>query len=373
MLITSVAVQDANTGRTSALINKLVELGAAGHFRRLRAAVAYATYSGCRGLGSKLDKRIENWRRLKKYWLVSIDFGRTEVGALDFLQSLPNSEVRIPNAMQLLKYKLMPEQCFHPKTFIFDSGLELAVAPYALFVGSGNLTLSGLHVGVEHGTALLWLPPLRHRETGTLELIQSQLAWWIQAWESASPLTRSLLTRYSRSRPRRPREDSAWAVRHFASPVRREIEADPGVDWAHATYFWIQTRKLYENRGKGVPGNQLDLKRGTRVYFGFAPDSVPQDTVLGTFSLQYQGKRPCDRSLRFGNNSMDKVNLPIPGQDGPKSYDNSVVRFERIAAKKFLVKLGNSKDLRVWRRKSQEQGMLYKLVGGREFGSYNTQ
>jgi hypothetical protein len=290
---------------------------------------------------------------------------------LELLSQLPNSEVRIPDGAELLAHGLFPRRCFHPKTFIFDSGTDAAEAPFGLFVGSGNLTLSGLNAGVEHAISLLWLPPLVEREAPLLKSSLSQLNWWNAAWESATPVSRDFLIQYRRIRPTRPREDETPSVRSFSADSPREIDTNPGIAWTNANCFWIQTKQLYKNRGAGNPGNQLDLKRGTRVYFGFRPVSVPQNTVLGKISLQYDDLRPRRCSVRFGDNSMDKVNLPIPGSDGPENYDNTVVHFDRAGRKRFRLTLGNRLDLQTWKARSRDQGLLYTLAGGREFGFYS--
>ena len=95
MLRTSLTLQDAGTGRLSGISNTLSELAGAGQFRRLRVAVAYATRSGCRDLATSFEGRMD-WRNLQKQWLVSIDFGTTEVEALRFLRDLPNSGCAFP-------------------------------------------------------------------------------------------------------------------------------------------------------------------------------------------------------------------------------------------------------------------------------------
>ncbi len=371
MLETEIVVQDVHAGRTSVVINRIIELASAARFRRVRVAVAYASYSGCHDLVNALRGRIRNWNTLQKQWLVSIDFGRTETEALEYLWNLPDSEVRIPDAVELLQNTLIPERCFHPKTYVLDGSSESGNAPFGVFIGSGNLTLSGLHTGVEHATSLLWVPPLSRRERAILERVRRQFSWWEVVWHDASPLTAEILDRYRNVRPRRPREDAARSVRPFAAAVRSEVGSSPGIAWAHARYFWIQTHELYKNLGRDRPGNQLDMRRGTRVYFGFPPDAVPRNTVLGSLTLQFQDNPSYSRSLRFGNNYMDKVNLPIPGEDGPDSYDHSTIRFERLGPQNFRVILGLRNDLRQWRRYSAEQGMLYELAGGREFGFYN--
>jgi hypothetical protein len=123
---------------------------------RLRVSIAYATYSGCKNLAGKFTEAFEDWPVLTKRWLVSIDFGTTEVAALQFLMALPNSEVRIPDARRVMKRRLIPAYCFHPKTYIFDNNSESFDAPCALFIGSGNLTLTWNNVSMN-----AWTPRCR--------------------------------------------------------------------------------------------------------------------------------------------------------------------------------------------------------------------
>jgi hypothetical protein len=59
---------------------------------------------------------------------------------------------------------------------------------------------------------------------------------------------------------------------------------------------------------------------------------VSRDTVLGQVVLQKDGYQPVECSVRFANNQMDKVNLPVPGTDGPDSYDDSILLFERAGS-----------------------------------------
>jgi hypothetical protein len=238
-------------------------------------------------------------------------------------------------------------------------------------VGSGNITLSGLNTGVEHATSILWVPPYSGRGKVFLHKARRQLDWWDDAWRAASLSNEEFLLRYARIRPPNPKEDQSHAVRSFASRRTREVESFPGLAWAHARCFWIQTYALYKNLGKQRPGNQLDLKRGSRVYFGFSPDSVPRNTVLGSITVQYQDAPPRECNIRFADNSMDKINLPIPGEDGPLTYDNTVVHFERTGAGLFRVSLGRGRNSQAWRNRSAKQGTLYNLAGGRAFGFYN--
>ena len=96
-----------------------------------------------------------------------------------------------------------------------------------------------------------------------------------------------------------------------------------------ATAIWFEVHQLYANRGVGVPGNQLDTPKGTRVFFGFPSTTVARNTILGHVASGFGGGPPIERSVRFGNNQMDKVNLPVPGNGGPPTYDNQFLVFER--------------------------------------------
>ena len=373
MFTTALTLQDIKTGRASRISDALSDLAGAAEFRRLRVAVAYATRSGCSDLNNSFARSFLNrWRNVRKQWLVSFDFGTTEIQALEYLRGLPNSEIRIPDAREVLDNALFPDRPFHPKTFILDLDRDALDPPFAVFIGSANLTFSGRNGGVEHGASFLWRSPLTRPERMVLRNAQLQLSWWDDAWRDGFPLTDELLEEYRKKRPIYQKEDATRLVRGFTSPRAKIVDAIPGVAWAGARCLWVQTHELYKNFGPRRPGNQLDLRRGTRVYFGFSADNVPRNTVLGYVRLQFEAMPESIRSVRFGNNQMDKVNLPIPGQEGPNSYDNTVVHFERIGPERFRVRLAQGRGLARWRRLSQQQGMRYAFAaGGREFGFYN--
>ncbi len=364
-------LQDSNTGQVSQIFRSVIGLAGEASFQRLRVAVAYASLAGCRDLVGGLTRNMRRWRGARKEWLVSIDFGRTEPQAVDFLRHLTNSAVRVPDAQNLLQRKLVPERCFHAKSFIFTEDLTVADGGFGLFTGSANLTLSGLHTGVEHGVALLWKPPRRRAEQSLLAGMQQSLKWWDDAWQRADIGTSSLIADYRRIRPVPAREDAAGTVRMFTSSTATEIAAAEGLPWAQSRCLWAQTYSLYQNRGPGRPGNQLDLRRGTRVYFGLTPSKVPPDTKLGEVLLQYGEGPSIARSVRFANNHMDKVNLPVPGEGGPPSYDNTYVHFERLGPGRFKIIVPRSDEWKAWISESRRQGMLYEFTGGRKYGFYN--
>lgn len=139
-----------------------------------------------------------------------------------------------------------------------------------------------------------------------------------------------------------------------------------------ADALWVEVDRLYENRGPGVPGNQLDLPRGSRVFFGFSDRDVPRNTTLGEIMVQCSGKRIVGRNMRFANNSMDKLNLPVPLTDGPPSYDSSHLLFTRRpedAARRrcFQLDLGDAAALASWRSRAKTEEVI-SMAGGRQMG-----
>ena len=342
-------------------------------FNRMRAAVAYASLPGCEDLNLMLVKANSAWKEAEKKWLLSIDYGHTDPRAIRYLKGLSKSEVRIYDGKSLLQRKLMPTASFHPKTFVFDQAGKNGVRTLGIVLGSANLTSGGLDSNIEHVVGLRFAANIGKIERNLFEPVSTFEQWWDLAWLTADPVTATFLKKYEGLRRKyRPRvRDSRQA------PPRRKLPAPVSqmrafAKWEKAKCFWIETGNLYKNRGKNAPGNQLDARRGTRVYFGFPYSEVERDTKLGEVSMKFGNKPPqADRSIRFGNNSMDKIHLPVPSAFGPVKYDNSVVHFRRVSLGDFAVSVGNRRTATVWRQRSRQQGLLNKLGGGRRFGFYS--
>jgi len=139
---------------------------------------------------------------------------------------------------------------------------------------------------------------------------------------------------------------------------------------ARAENFWIQVEYVVENRGHGRPGNQIDLARGSRVFFGFSGRRVPRNTALGDVSIRFARHRSLTH-MRFGNNYMDKLNLPIPGEGGPPDYSHTVLLFTRQSDGGFRMRVGTPDEARAWRRRSRSQETLFRMRGGREYGVFS--
>lgn len=94
--------------------------------------------------------------------------------------------------------------------------------------------------------------------------------------------------------------------------------------------------------------------------------------MFGQVVLQNDGFAPAECSVRFGNNHMDKVNLPLPDSHGPASYDHAILRFDRagLAAgglRRFRISLGTESDLKKW-KKSALSETERTMQSGRRYG-----
>ncbi len=339
---------------------------------RLRAAYAYVSTGGAILLAEALAEDIPNWASVRKRWLASFDWGHTDPAAVDYLGSLPMSEVRIPDAHAVLTRRLVPQHCFHPKTVIFDHGATANRPPAALVVGSGNLTVSGLQTGHESAAAAMWTPDgLSQDALDQLDAMRVEARRLDRVWTGATPLTPALLDQYRRLRRRRPlpTEDASQQARVF-SAAYSSVALDRAAQLAVAANFWVEIPYVVRNRGPRREGNQIDLPRGSRAFFGLPVRDVPRNSFLGSLTIRYR-HHAAQRHMRYGNNSMDKLDLPIPDEEGPPTYRDTVLRFERLSDGTFRLHVGTAGEVRRWRSKSRRQRTLYAMRSGREFGVFS--
>ena len=323
------------------------------------AAVAYATYSGVAELFGRLEV-LNGWGQVSKRWLVGIDFCRSDPTALDGLNSLPRSSVRIYDGHFVVgRAQCTPRHSFHPKLYAFQRGNTIAVV-----AGSGNLSRTGLRVGVEAGFSVHDVPG---------EYARTLQDWFNRNWELATPLA-GIAAEYdyrfqaleNRKHPA-PNEDDAAPE---SAGTRGQLTPSQLRKLNVCRHLWIQVGNLHFNRGPDRPGNQLMLKRNTRVFFGFPARDHAPDTALGHVTIEYGGAVRYDCSMRFSNNSMDVLTLPVPGGEGPAAYDQETICFERTGVCQFRVTLGRHRDVTQWKRMSQQIDGFFQMSSGREWGVF---
>lgn len=339
------------------------------------AAVAYATWGGVRVLDHILREGSDGqWNRVRKRWLVGIDWCRTDPSALSRLMALPSSAVRIPSGRFLVSRSgCNPATSYHPKLFLLRGK-----ARSAIICGSGNLSINGLTKGCECGSLFLVNHPASDDAEGHSQLTRL-LAWFRQAWRNASPVNSSLRAQYEQRCKHLLKQGKAVPTEDDASPPepsprRRGKTLSEEQVRALRTFdnLWIEASALGANLGHGRPGNQLDMTRYTRVFFGAALCDVPVNTVIDELTLVWDGHRYEGRTLRFCDNGIDKLNVPPAGSRGPLYYKNRTLLFTRQSDGTFAFVVGDRRQVTEWRRISRQRGLLHAMPGRkpREWGLF---
>ena len=366
--MTRVSLTVQRPGGGPAILNACRQLADSVQFDRVTGLYAFATRKGVTLLSDALSGTSSSWRGAFKRWVISIDGGITEPAALRLLLALPRSEVRVFDAEEVLRRRLSPILRFHPKTLLLESRPP-DFRPVGILVGSGNLTFNGLCLGHEHALSI--------RAVGnsmapvTAAALHPGLSDLDAVLHSATVIDDDFVRRYEAMRPARPRmpedvEDDRAGLILGAQPALTPIQA---AGLATSDNMWIDIEYVVANRGRREEGNQIDMQRGTRVFFGFPDAPLPRNTAIGTVQLSYHG-HSADRNLRFGNNQMDKLDLPIPGIEGPPSYRGTTLRFRRISPGCFDLSVGTRATTTAWKARSRALGTLYRMRSGRQFGVF---
>ena len=91
---------------------------------------------------------------------------------------------------------------------------------------------------------------------------------------------------------------------------------------------------------------------------------------IGDVYITYNGGAMKDYSLTYSDNKMDKLVLPIPGSDGPASYDNLILMFRAIKPRHFELSVHKAKKVGSFRKKSEAVDGAFKMKSGREWGVF---
>ncbi len=186
-----ICVQDPSVGGIAIILNSLADLAALPG-NQFCSAVAYATLSGCHILHERLAQTGE-WLRNEKKWLISIDFGRTEPAALEYLADIANSAVRIPNGLRVVEARgFVPPSVYHTKLYLAKNTAAPREPAFGCFVGSANLSVIGLTTGIECGAVQRWMAPLTSSERKGFAMVQPQLSWFDRIWGVADPVDKIL-------------------------------------------------------------------------------------------------------------------------------------------------------------------------------------
>ena len=323
------------------------------------AALAYATQSGVAELTATLDE-LNGWSKVRKRWLVGVDYCRSDPLALAHLDGLPRSQVRIFDGdFVLSRAGCIPRRSYHPKVYLLRGEKSSTVV-----VGSGNLSRTGLRFGVEAAASI----------SGPMESdILDMRSWFRRHWGSA-PRFQALEEQYerrygsadNRRRPVPVEDDDIPASATNAGQLRPEDLRKLRV----CRNLWIQAGNLHLNRGPTRPGNQLMLKRNSRVFFGFSARDLKPDSLIGSVAIRFGGHLRSECPMRFSNNAMDVLTLPVPSSEGPERYDQETLHFKQVGVREFELTLALRHHATRWKRRSQSIEGAFGMKSGREWGVY---
>lgn len=329
-------------------------------------AAAYVTNAGIYDLLSEVhDVSNITQSHIKKRWLTSFDYLRSEPGALSCLSNMSNAEVRVFEASKCLHGRGIPRVPFHPKSYLLRNDEE-----EYLLAGSGNLSRSGLARGYETGI-LIGGNRSSDCDEQVVEAIDRAKEWFEQAWGTAVSLTPTLLSQYdelfqdaANLKNPVPTEDDIATTDTVSGALNSQDLRKLRV----CSNLWIEAGNITQNRGRGLPGNQLMMKRMSRVFFGFPPEDWPENTMVGEIQISFNEGHYHTYSLSYSDNKMDKLGLPIPGTSGPDRYDGKCLLFTTRGPRQFALNLTSGKAQ--LRRASKKVDGSFKMKSGREWGVF---
>lgn len=350
-------------------LKSLIRIASDYKFESIDIAAAYVTAGGARDLITGLSTAFgAAWPGIQKRWIVAFDYCRSEPIALRMLRDLDNSAVRVPEGRKVISQSGMPKVPFHPKAFLFRGPSAEIV-----FAGSGNISRSGLNTGHEVALHVGRSGKAHPNDARAAEVVTNLTDWFEDSWGDAQLLTPALLVAYTglfESIPLKksptPTEDDvsdeASSNRSMTPLQLRKLRT--------CLNFWVEAGNVSRNLGNDTPGNQIMLKRLSRVFFGVPAANVPHNSPLKHLTVMHGEHIKPDCSLTFSDNGMDKITLPIPGFGGPASYDQKTLLFTRIGPSSFKLTVGSLGQINLWRNKSAEIDAAYKMSSGREWGVF---
>jgi len=339
------------------------------------AAVAYVTDSGVDTLLSSVATQGlgAEWLGTAKRFLVSIDWYRSDPTALERLAAMP-AEVKVHDGSRVVvRPGCMPFVPWHPKWFSTRGpGVR------GQLVGSGNLSRNGLVIGHEAGTLQIVRKPSNNAEKAVDAAIRAGEAWFESEWSKATSLS-TVIAGYRRGfsafpKARVGRNDDV-TDRSGRVGARYGLSAEQLAALTAASNFWIEGGFLSRNRGPTRPGNQLMMSALMRVFFGASAIEVPRNTAVGSATIEHPNNPGLVMSapIRFSNNSMDVISLPVPEAPWPTSYDDRVLLFTKVSrggSLHYVLNTRSTSGARTWRASSTSQGTNFSMRSGRKWGVF---
>jgi hypothetical protein len=259
------------------------------------------------------------------------------------LAGIGQSEIRIYDGDYIVQSKnFIPRINYHLKTALTQ--LENGY-PCKQIVGSGNLSASGLLSGIEAGCIIDYSQVNRKYGDTLLSTLE-------EIWQNSAPVER-VIDEYERQ---------------YAVVSRPTVTSTDNSDSMETTrLFWIDVGYVTKNRGLHKPGNQFDLPRGSHTYLGLRLVSNPTlNSKLGELKIRTPIDGVIKRSLRYGNNAMEKLTLPIPEDHGYQCYDGKILTF-RVDSNEVKLDAFEHEDF--FRIYGSYINSFWEMQSGRRYGT----
>jgi HKD family nuclease len=374
MLTQQMIGQPGTSGAKARNIDALINLIRSG-VTEFDAAVAYVTNSGVDTLLHHVVSQgaVWEWATTNKRFLVSIDWYRSDPTALERLLAVPAS-VRVHDGKRVVERKgCIPYVPWHPKWFA-----ARGPSVRGQLIGSGNLSRNGLLTGHEAGLLQVVRKPTNRTERDVDLSIQEAESWFGRIWRRATPLA-SVLDQYSKGFAAQPKSnvgrndditDGSGRV-----GARHALTAEQLAALTTANNFWIEGGVLSRNRGPSRPGNQLMMSALMRVFFGSPSTEVPLNTHVGWATIEHprSPKTVVSAPIRFSDNSMDVISLPVPESPWPATYDDQALLFTKASRGDelhFVMSVRTVARAGTWRKASTSEGTNYSMRSGRRWGVF---
>lgn len=305
------------------------------------AAFAYVTDSGVAQVSTHLGPVLGTSRGCR--WLFGLDYGRSHPTALRKLAKIGKSTIRIHDGAYITQSKaFVPRVSFHLKTALT---LQKTGRPCKQIVGSGNLSASGLLTGIEAGCVIDCADVDQEHADALMAVLEKM-------WEDSTPLD-DVIDDYE------AQYEEIIQPKVFV-PKSKAISVDTEL-------FWIDVGYVTKNRGQNRPGNQFDLPRGSHVLLGVKKVKNPElNSILANLNIRTPAGTVVERRLRYGNNAMEKLTLPIPEQNGYECYDGKILTFRVEGGEVILNAFEHDDFFQIYGKRISS---CNEMQSGRRFGT----
>src|SRR5262249_13620078 len=132
-------------------------------------------------------------------------------------------------------------------------------------------------------------------EAASANEVAGLMSWFSDAWRQADTYSslnqayESICRNRIRTRQIVPTEDDNRPRDVIAARGRGPLTEGQIRQLRTFDNFWIDAGALGANLGRGIPGNQLDMKRFTRAFFGAPIETLDPNTEIDQITLVWDG------------------------------------------------------------------------------------